>query len=59
MILPERVLGRSAAKMMSSGRAMAPIFCTTCAFSSSASASEVATPSFTVTKAATAWPLIS
>jgi hypothetical protein len=30
MILPERVLGRSAAKRMSSGRAMAPIFCTTC-----------------------------
>ena len=27
MILPERVFGRSAVKMMSSGRAMAPIFC--------------------------------
>src|SRR5690606_17654237 len=29
MILPERVLGRSALKRMSSGRAMAPILCTT------------------------------
>ena len=35
MILPERVFGRSAAKMMSSGRAIAPIFLTTCSFSSS------------------------
>ena len=35
MILPERVFGRSAVKMMSSGFAMAPIFLPTCARSSS------------------------
>ena len=39
MIFPERVLGRSAAKIMSSGRAMAPIFLTTCSLSSAASPS--------------------
>jgi hypothetical protein len=33
MILPERVFGSSAEKMMSSGRASAPIFLATCAFS--------------------------
>ena len=38
MILPERVFGRSAAKRMSSGLAIAPIFLATCFFSSSASA---------------------
>ena len=34
MIFPERVFGRSAVKMMSSGLAIAPIFCATCSFSS-------------------------
>ena len=40
MILPDRVFGRSAAKRISSGRAIAPIFFTTCSFSSSTSAGD-------------------
>ena len=59
MILPERVLGRSAAKMMSSGLAMAPIFLATWSFNSAMSTSLVGVPSFTVTNAQSAWPLIS
>src|SRR5688572_17595716 len=49
MIFPERVFGRSAAKMMSSGFAIAPILCATCFFKSSASPSDADTPSLTVT----------
>ena len=37
MIFPERVFGKSAAKITSSGRAMAPIFLTTCSLSSATS----------------------
>ena len=55
MILPLRVLGRSPAKRMASGRAMAPIFFTTCSLSSRFSSSLAVWPSFSVTKAATAW----
>ena len=60
MIFPLRVLGRSAEKRMSSGLAMAPIFFATCSFRSSLSISLVAAcPSFSVTNAASAWPLSS
>ena len=59
MILPERVLGSSAEKMMSSGRARAPIFLATCPLSSSMSFGVPSTPALTVTKAAIAWPLMS
>ena len=40
MIFPDRVLGRSAANRMSSGRAIAPIFLTTCSLSSATSAGD-------------------
>src|SRR3990172_9415076 len=59
MILPDRVFGRSAVNRMSSGRAMAPIFLTTCSFKSSARSLVMCAPSFRGTNAATACPLIS
>ncbi len=59
MILPLRVLGRSALKTMRSGRAMPPILRTTCSFSSPSSSGETAWPSLRVMKATMAWPLIS
>src|SRR5207302_10176352 len=54
MILPLRVLGRSAENRMSSGRARAPIFFATCPFNSSRRASLAVLPSFNVTNAASA-----
>ena len=60
MILPERVFGRSAAKMMSSGRAIAPIFLHDVLLQLGRSSSRLpCAPSLSVTNAATAWPLIS
>jgi hypothetical protein len=56
MIFPERVLGRSEVKMRSSGRARAPIFLATWAFSSSISSLLGLVPSLMVTKAAIAGP---
>ena len=59
MILPLRVLGSSAAKRISSGRAMGPIFLATWIFSSSISPLPPSTPALNETKAQIAWPLIS
>ena len=60
MILPLRVLGRSAEKRMSSGRAMAPIFLATCSLQLVLELRRSALcPSFRVTNAAIAWPLSS
>ena len=59
MILPDRVLGRSAAQIRSSGRARAPIFLVTWALISSISSFVPLLPSLIVTKAAMACPLIS
>ena len=46
MILPERVLGRSAVKMIPWGRAIFPIFVPTCSRSSLATASVPSIPDF-------------
>src|SRR3984957_4278355 len=59
MILALRVLGSSAVKKISSGRAMAPILVTTCCFNSSLSASLAAMLSFNVTKAEMPCPFTS
>jgi magnesium-transporting ATPase (P-type) len=59
MILPLRVFGNSAAKRISSGRAIGPIFLATCALSSSVSALLPSTPALSETNAQIAWPLIS
>ena len=59
MILPLRVLGSASVKRMSSGRAMAPISCTTCSLSWARSASSAFRPACTVTNATSACPLRS
>ena len=59
IILALRVLGSSEAKKISSGRAIAPIFPTTCFLSSSLRASVAAIPSFNVTNAEIPCPFTS
>src|SRR6185437_13124332 len=59
MILPERVLGKSALNRMSSGLASAPILSATWSRSSSRSSGDDLKPSRRVTNAASAWPFNS
>ena len=59
MIFPLRVLGRLSVKRICSGLAKLPISCATHFRSSSPSSSWFQSPFFSVTKAATAWPVIA